>query len=117
MPPLFKLNPTLTVCFYAIFPFKFAMIGFAGQRVIEQTIRETLPEGFQRAEYLLEHGMVDMVVHRHELRDTLVRIADMLMNPVAIGEAETLPDAGAAMAGLAAPSTGEAALIDGEPPS
>ncbi len=94
-----------------------AMIGFAGQRVIEQTIRETLPEGFQRAEYLLEHGMVDMVVHRHELRDTLVRIADMLMNPVAIGEAETLPDTGTAMAGLAAPSTGEAALIDGEPPS
>lgn len=40
------------------------MIGFAGARVIEQTIRETLPEGFQRAEYLLEHGMVDMVVHR-----------------------------------------------------
>ena len=94
-----------------------AMIGFAGQRVIEQTIRETLPEGFQRAEYLLEHGMVDMVVHRHELRDTLVRIADMLMNPVAIGEAETLPDDGVAMAGLTASSTGEAALIDGEPPS
>ena len=94
-----------------------AMIGFAGQRVIEQTIRETLPEGFQRAEYLLEHGMVDMVVHRHELRDTLVRIADMLMNPVAIGKAETLPDAGVAMVGLAAPGTGEDALVDGEPPS
>ena len=41
-----------------------AVIGFAGARVIEQTIREKLPEGFQRAEYLLEHGMVDMVVHR-----------------------------------------------------
>ena len=41
-----------------------ALIGFAGPRVIEQTIREKLPEGFQRAEYLLEHGMVDMVVHR-----------------------------------------------------
>ena len=40
-----------------------ALIGFAGQRVIEQTIREKLPEGFQRAEYLLEHGMIDMVVH------------------------------------------------------
>ena len=50
------------------------------KRVIEQTIRETLPEGFQRAEYLLEHGMVDMVVNRHELRDTLVRIVDMLMS-------------------------------------
>ena len=45
-----------------------ALIGFAGPRVIEQTIREKLPEGFQRAEYLLEHGMVDMVVHRHEMR-------------------------------------------------
>ena len=45
-----------------------ALIGFAGPRVIEQTIREKLPEGFQRAEYLQEHGMVDMVVHRHELR-------------------------------------------------
>ena len=42
-----------------------ALIGFAGPRVIEQTIREKLPDGFQRAEYLLEHGMVDMVVHRH----------------------------------------------------
>ena len=50
-----------------------ALIGFAGPRVIEQTIREKLPEGFQRAEYLREHGMVDMVVHRHELRATLVR--------------------------------------------
>ena len=45
-----------------------ALIGFAGPRVIEQTIREKLPEGFQRAEYLQDHGMVDMVVHRHELR-------------------------------------------------
>ena len=44
-----------------------ALIGFAGPRVIEQTIREQLPNGFQRAEYLLEHGMVDMVVHRHQL--------------------------------------------------
>ena len=48
-----------------------AIIGFAGARVIEQTIRETLPEGFQRAEYLLEHGMVDMVVHRADLQRTL----------------------------------------------
>jgi acetyl-CoA carboxylase carboxyl transferase subunit beta len=51
-----------------------ALIGFAGQRVIEQTIREKLPEGFQRAEYLLEHGMLDMVVHRRELRETLGRV-------------------------------------------
>ncbi|MEC9369376.1 MAG: acetyl-CoA carboxylase, carboxyltransferase subunit beta [Pseudomonadota bacterium] len=56
-----------------------ALIGFAGPRVIEQTIREKLPEGFQRSEYLLDHGMVDMVVHRHKLRDTLSRICSMLM--------------------------------------
>ncbi len=48
-----------------------ALIGFAGQRVIEQTIREKLPEGFQRAEYLLDHGIIDMVVPRHELRERL----------------------------------------------
>ena len=48
-----------------------ALIGFAGQRVIEQTIHEKLPEGFQRAEYLLEHGMIDMVVPRHQLRERL----------------------------------------------
>lgn len=48
-----------------------ALIGFAGPRVIEQTVRETLPEGFQRSEFLLEHGAVDMIVHRHELRDTI----------------------------------------------
>lgn len=55
-----------------------ALIGFAGPRVIEQTIREKLPEGFQRAEYLAEHGMVDMVVHRHEMRATLGRICRLL---------------------------------------
>jgi len=56
-----------------------ALIGFAGQRVIEQTIREKLPEGFQRAEYLLEHGMLDMVVARKDLRATLSRLVDLLM--------------------------------------
>ena len=56
-----------------------ALIGFAGQRVIEQTIREKLPPGFQRAEYLQDHGMVDMVVHRHQMRDTVSRIVHMLM--------------------------------------
>jgi len=55
-----------------------ALIGFAGQRVIESTIREKLPEGFQRAEYLLDHGMLDMVVHRSELRDTLARVIGYL---------------------------------------
>ena len=57
-----------------------ALIGFAGPRVIEETIREQLPEGFQRAEFLLEHGMIDMVVHRHELRTKLTQILDLLMN-------------------------------------
>ncbi len=55
-----------------------ALIGFAGQRVIEQTIREKLPEGFQRAEYLLEHGIIDMVVRRHELKDMLATLVDYL---------------------------------------
>ncbi|MFZ5790144.1 MAG: acetyl-CoA carboxylase, carboxyltransferase subunit beta [Pseudomonadota bacterium] len=55
-----------------------AVIGFAGARVIEETIREKLPEGFQRAEYLLEHGMVDLVVPRAELRDALIRILRLL---------------------------------------
>jgi acetyl-CoA carboxylase carboxyl transferase subunit beta len=56
-----------------------AQIGFAGSRVIEQTIREKLPEGFQRAEYLEEHGMVDLVVHRHDMRATISRILRILM--------------------------------------
>ena len=56
-----------------------ALIGFAGPRVIEQTIREKLPEGFQRSEYLLDHGMVDMVVHRQELGATLARFCRILM--------------------------------------
>lgn len=67
-----------------------AVIGFAGPRVIEQTIGEKLPEGFQKAEYLLDHGMVDMVVTRHQLRDTLIRVVTLLARPgpdaVAISE-------------------------------
>ena len=55
-----------------------ALSGFAGQRVIQDTIREQLPEGFQRAEYLHKHGMVDMVVHRSELKDTLATVLDYL---------------------------------------
>jgi acetyl-CoA carboxylase carboxyl transferase subunit beta len=58
-----------------------ARIGFAGRRVIEQTIRESLPEDFQTSEYLLEHGMIDMVVHRFELHATLARILRILMPP------------------------------------
>ena len=51
-----------------------ALIGFAGPRVIEQTIRQKLPEGFQRSEFLLEHGMLDIVVDRRELKDLVVRM-------------------------------------------
>jgi len=68
-----------------------ALIGFAGPRVIEQTIREKLPEGFQRAEYLREHGMVDMVVHRHQLRATLANLCRLLSKSPAAGPASALP--------------------------
>jgi acetyl-CoA carboxylase carboxyl transferase subunit beta len=57
-----------------------ALIGFAGPRVIEQTIRQKLPKGFQRSEFLLEHGMIDMVVDRREMRNTIIRMLDFMMN-------------------------------------
>jgi acetyl-CoA carboxylase carboxyl transferase subunit beta len=63
-----------------------ARIGFAGARVIEQTIREKLPKGFQRSEYLYEHGMVDMVVHRHNLRSTIGSLASILTKGEPVGE-------------------------------
>lgn len=65
-----------------------ALIGFAGARVIEQTIREKLPEGFQRAEYLLDHGMLDRVTKRGDMRDELITITRMLMglDPVVVGD-------------------------------
>ena len=69
-----------------------AMIGFAGARVIEQTIREKLPEGFQRAEYLLAHGMVDQVVHRFRLRETLARLLDLLQRPDRATEARIITE-------------------------
>ena len=69
-----------------------ALIGFAGPRVIEQTIREKLPKGFQRSEYLYEHGMVDMVVHRHNLRQTIGSIVGILTTaPVREELSETAP--------------------------
>jgi acetyl-CoA carboxylase carboxyl transferase subunit beta len=68
-----------------------ALIGFAGPRVIEQTIREKLPDGFQRAEYLKEHGMVDMVVHRHQLRATLANLCRLLTKAPARPPADHLP--------------------------
>ncbi|HTD26777.1 MAG TPA: hypothetical protein VK649_07360, partial [Candidatus Elarobacter sp.] len=58
-----------------------ALIGFAGPRVIEQTIHQKLPAGFQRAEFLLEHGMLDRIVPRPELRPTLARLLDLLAGP------------------------------------
>ena len=65
-----------------------ALICFAGPRVIQQTIREQLPDGFQRAEYLLSHGMVDMVVHRHQLRETLSRVCKLLMGGAQVAKAK-----------------------------
>jgi acetyl-CoA carboxylase carboxyl transferase subunit beta len=73
-----------------------ALIGFAGPRVIEQTIREKLPEGFQRAEYLMEHGMVDMVVPRTELKATVARLLKIFLNvqlPVLVAAQTDTPEA------------------------
>jgi acetyl-CoA carboxylase carboxyl transferase subunit beta len=71
-----------------------AVIGFAGARVIEETIREKLPPGFQKAEYLLEHGQIDMVVHRHKLREQLIRILGLLTDPQPSAEIVRLPQSG-----------------------
>ena len=68
-----------------------ALIGFAGPRVIEQTIREKLPEGFQKAEYLKQHGMVDMVVHRHQLRATIADLCRILTKAPPAAPRSTLP--------------------------
>ena len=68
-----------------------AIIGFAGQRVIQETIREQLPDGFQRAEYLLKHGMVDAVVHRRDLKATLGRILGLLLRPRPTAQIVALP--------------------------
>jgi len=76
-----------------------ALIGFAGPRVIEQTIREKLPDGFQRAEYLMEHGMVDMVVSRLEMKSTVARLLKILLKtplPQDAAEPEILPPVPAA---------------------
>ena len=85
-----------------------ALIGFAGARVIEQTIREKLPEGFQRSEYLLDHGMLDRVTHRKNLKDELTTILRMLtgQTPAVKGD---LPKPEEAKAGTPAPETAEAA--------
>jgi len=69
-----------------------ALIGFAGPRVIEQTIREKLPEGFQRAEYLMEHGMVDMVVSRLEMKATVARLLRILLKRPSPALPEIVPE-------------------------
>jgi acetyl-CoA carboxylase carboxyl transferase subunit beta len=86
-----------------------AVIGFAGARVIETTIREKLPEGFQRAEYLRDHGMVDMVVPRHKLREKLGNLIDLLRNRGPAGEVVQLyrRDQAEAEARLAAAQTAD----------
>jgi acetyl-CoA carboxylase carboxyl transferase subunit beta len=65
-----------------------ALIGFAGARVIEQTVRETLPDGFQRAEFLLEHGAVDMIIDRRQMRDQLATLITLLMKQPAVTKLE-----------------------------
>jgi acetyl-CoA carboxylase carboxyl transferase subunit beta len=73
-----------------------ALIGFAGPRVIEQTIRQTLPEGFQRSEFLLEHGMLDMIIDRREMKDVITRITRFGMPPRAVEPVPELAEAAAA---------------------
>jgi len=86
-----------------------AVIGFAGPRVIEETIRETLPEGFQRAEYLRDHGMVDMVVHRRKLRETLSILLSLLRDKKPVAEVIALHgDAPAARARADEPTPADA---------
>lgn len=96
-----------------------ALIGFAGARVIEQTVREKLPEGFQRAEYLLEHGILDMVVKRTEMRATLARLISLLREPVLpdLAPAEGEPAADLATAGAGAPTLPEPAAAGTAPPA
>ncbi len=89
-----------------------ALICFAGPRVIQQTIREQLPEGFQRSEYLLAHGMIDMVVHRHKLRETLSRVASMLMNGESVPKGDLLRPAKRVNGGAKSFANGRA--VDGE---
>jgi len=82
-----------------------AMIGFAGRRVIEDTIREELPEDFQRAERMLDHGLIDMVVPRRELRETLIRIISLLRQKTPADLAAKMADAEAVAAVESAPHT------------
>ena len=65
-----------------------ALIGFAGARVIQQTVRETLPEGFQRAEFLLDHGAIDMIIDRREMKNQLATLITLLTKQSAVAEIE-----------------------------
>ena len=65
-----------------------ALIGFAGPRVIEQTIRQKLPKDFQKSEFLLDHGMIDAIVDRRELRDYIIKLLNFMMNPEIHGESD-----------------------------
>jgi acetyl-CoA carboxylase carboxyl transferase subunit beta len=91
-----------------------AVVGFAGARVIEETIREKLPEGFQRAEYLHEHGMVDMVVVRAELRETLARILNLLCNRGPTGDLAALAQRDLE---IPSPEGGETAEVEATTPA
>ncbi|MBX6375228.1 MAG: acetyl-CoA carboxylase carboxyltransferase subunit beta [Acetobacteraceae bacterium] len=90
-----------------------ALIGFAGARVIEQTVREKLPEGFQRAEYLLQHGILDMVVKRSEMRATLARLIGLLREPERAPAGEEA--AAAPLVALPAPEAGGDAARPAQP--
>jgi len=91
-----------------------AMIGFAGSRVIEQTVREKLPEGFQRAEYLLEHGIIDMVVKRDALPETLARLIGLLMPAEADAAPAEVARAAATPGPVAAPADAPTPASAGE---
>jgi acetyl-CoA carboxylase carboxyl transferase subunit beta len=70
-----------------------ALIGFAGPRVIEQTVRQTLPNGFQRAEFLLEHGAIDLIIDRRAMRDRLANLCTLLMRiPVPVSQPVISPE-------------------------
>jgi acetyl-CoA carboxylase carboxyl transferase beta subunit len=89
-----------------------ALIGFAGPRVIEQTIREKLPDEFQRSEFLVDHGMLDFIVERREMRDVLVRCLKFLFNAEAL--AATTPSAGRSDEPSTGPGTGIEAASSGQ---
>ena len=82
-----------------------AVIGFAGARVIEETIRQTLPEGFQRAEYLRDKGMLDLVVHRRELRNTMIRLLRLIRSPLPSGQVVSIGDGSSRNAKRGRPET------------